>query len=343
MNITDVIFEILPGAGGDVGKIILNRPNSLNALNLTMCTAVHNQLDLWANMKSIKAVIITGAGERAFCAGGDVRAVYELCAQQRRYDEAMVFFQQEYAMNQAIFDFPKPYLAFLDGITMGGGVGISIHGSHAIGTERLIWAMPETRIGFFPDVGVGYHLARFPNHIGDFLALTGQRILAGDALELNLVKVIIPSNQLSDLENAIMNTYFTADDFDIVTHTISQFHQSPEEKLYTLNSHDIQTINTNFSKSSVEEICTNPEIATLLATQSPISLKITLKHLQHCEHLSFPKIMAENSCLAKNLIHGHDFMEGIRAQMIDKDKHPQWQPSSLPEVTDAMLQKCFSN
>ena len=348
---TDVIFRIIPGAGGDVGKIILNRPQSLNALNLQMCIAIHQQLTQWQEQRSIKAVIITGAGDRAFCAGGDVRAVYELCAKQGRYDEAMVFFQQEYAMNQAIFQFSKPYVSFLDGITMGGGVGLSIHGSHSVATERLMWAMPETRIGFFPDVGTGYHLTRLSGHTGNYLALTGERALAGDVFESGLVTAVIPSSSLDELEKTLINTVFNSDDFTAVTQIINGFHHEPAAHLYTFRDHSPQ-INEHFSKNSIEEILSEltqsndpwcKSTAAILAAQSPFSLKITHAHLQHCEYLNFPAVMAENSRLAKHLIRGHDFMEGVRAAVIDRDRHPHWLPANLAEITDAMVQHCFSD
>ncbi len=347
----DVIFRVIPGAGGDVGKIILNRPQSLNALNLQMCTAIHQQLTLWQEQRPIKAVIITGAGDRAFCAGGDVRAVYDLCARQGRYDEAMVFFQQEYAMNQAIFQFSKPYVSFLDGITMGGGVGLSIHGSHSVATERLIWAMPETRIGFFPDVGTGYHFTRLSAHTGNYLALTGERALAGDVFESGLVTAVITSSDLDKLEKTLINTAFNSDDFTAVTQIINGFHQKPAAHLHTFRDYSAQ-INAHFSGNSIEEIMNGlsqsndpwcKSTAAVLAAQSPFSLKITHAHLQHCEYLNFPDVMAENSRLVRHLIRGHDFMEGVRAAVIDRDRHPHWLPANLAEITDAMVQHCFSD
>lgn len=346
---TDVIFTILSGASGDIGKITLNRPQALNALTLPMCVAIHQQLRQWAHLQSIKAVIITGAGERAFCAGGDVRAVYELCVKAQRYEEAMNFFREEYAMNQAIFNFPKPYIAFLDGVTMGGGVGVSIHGSHALASERLTWAMPETRIGFFPDVGVGYHLAKLRGHAGDYLALTGERVLAGDVYQLGLVKAVIPSERWIELESALVKTPFNSTDFNAVTEIIMRFHQQPAENLNVLGQHYRQ-INQYFSGSSVEAMIAElaqsgdswcQATGNTLSVQSPLSVKITHEHLRHCRHFDFQQVMAENAVLAQHFIHDHDFFEGVRAAVIDKDRRPRWRPGTLAEVAPAIVRQYF--
>lgn len=345
----EVVFEILPGVGGNIGKIILNRPKNLNALNFQMCENIFRQLTQWEKEKSIKAVIISSAGGRAFCAGGDVRALYET-VKQGHYEEAMGFFIQEYAMNQAIFDFQKPYIAFLDGVTMGGGVGVSIHGSHSIATERLVWAMPETRIGFFPDVGVCYHLSRLPDNIGDYLALTGEQILANDAYHLGLVTSVIPSVRLEELENKIIKTPFSSTDFDVVTHIIKNFHQTPNESLNTHKIH-FEKIKKYFSRHQVEDILSGliseeddwcQATAKTLAAQSPLSLKITHTHLRHCSDFSFSQVMAENKHLVQKFIHDHDFIEGIRALLIDKDRTPHWQPPTLSEVTCDAIKLFFS-
>ncbi len=282
-------------------------------------------------------------------AGGDIRSIYQLCAKANRYQEAENFFKQEYAMNQAIFHFQKPYIAFLDGITMGGGVGLSIHGSFAIATERLIWAMPETRIGFFPDVGVGYHLAKLPPHIANYLALTGERIKAGDAYQLGLVNAVIPSTELADLEKALITTHFKSFEFGVVKQLITQFHRGLNEHSITL-AENAKQIKQCFTQHSLEEIINNltqiddpwhQATAKTLAAQSPLSLKITFEHLQHCHHLNFEQVMAENTRLSQHFLRGHDFMEGVRAAVIDKDNRPQWRPATLVEVTPEMVQEYF--
>lgn len=348
MNTQDIIFEVIPGAGGDIGKIILNRPPNLNALNLNMCMTLHQRLTQWAKHPAIKAVILTGAGDKAFCAGGDVRAIYELM-KAGRYAEAENFFQQEYAMNQALFNFPKPYISFLDGLTMGGGVGISIHGSFSVATERLIWAMPETKIGFFPDVGVGYHLAKLPDGAGHYLALTGERLLAGDAYTLGIVQAVIPSQKLLDLEQALIQTHFKASDFQIVTQIISESHEHPDTSLNSLSTNLVR-IKQYFSTHSVDDIVqqlSQSEDAwcqatrALLAAHSPISLKVTSEHLRRCASYPFEEVMNENLLLVKHFLRGHDFTEGIRSAVIDKDRRPHWHPDHLAAVPASLVQSYF--
>ncbi len=346
---TEILLKIIPGIGGDLGEIVLNRPHALNALTQSMCATIHQHLTAWSQQDSIKAVVISSVEGRAFCAGGDVSAVYKFCAKSQDFAQAFQFFQTEYAMNQALFSFPKPYIAFLDGITMGGGVGVSIHGSHNIGTEELVWAMPETRIGFFPDVGVGYHLTKLPKNTDKFLALTGERIVAADAYQLGLLQAVVPSKRLPELKQALITTPFRNNDFDAVSKIVEQFHQQPKEDSLQLKPHYME-IMQHFNFSSVEQIIeslnaagtpwTLETVKTLMA-QSPTSLKITLRHLQHCAEYSFEEVMAENFNLAHKFLQSHDFIEGVRAAVIDKDRNPQWRPASLSEVTPQIVQQFF--
>ncbi len=346
MQTDNVIFKVLPGKGGDIGKIILNRPQFLNALNVEMCIAIRKKLLEWAEEDSIKAVIISAVGERAFCAGGDIQAIYKICCDEKNHAKALNFFQNEYAMNELIFNFPKPYLAFLDGLTMGGGVGVGIHGSHPIATERLTLAMPETGIGFFPDVGVGYHLARLPNCVGDYLGLTGEKIGPRDAYRLDLVKAIVPSERLLSLETALIETFFANDDFFAVTEIIAPFHFDPNLVIDL----DVINIGKTFAYDSVEEIILTLNqfsqpwslvTAEILQSKSPLSLKVTFEHLRHCRELDFTQTMAENLNLTRQFINSHDFMEGIRAAVIDKDRHPIWKPNKLKDIRPEMLRAFF--
>lgn len=351
MTAADIIFSVMPGQGGNVGKIYLNRPESLNALTLTMVIAIKEQLKQWEQDHTIKAVIIAGAGERAFCAGGDIRSFYNLVAKGNDPGAVHRFFQHEYTMNEAIFRFPKPYIAFLDGVTMGGGVGVSLHGSHSIATERLLWAMPETGIGFFPDIGAGYHLARLSGNVGEYLALTGDRLPASDAFHLHLVKAIVHSASLQDLEQQICATDFGPLDLSAVTRIITPFHQHRLENPQGL-ALNLPIIANCFSQDSVEAIITalqttnNPwcegVIKTLL-TKSPTSLKVTLEHIRRCRQYNFQQVIAEDLQLSQHFLTAADFMEGIRAAVIDKDHHPHWQPASLREVEQANVQAYFSD
>lgn len=195
MMTENVLFNRLNGEQGDVGEIYLNRPNALNALTLDMCQAIHHQLLAWQADTTIKAVIIRGNG-RAFCAGGDLKSLYY---NKEDIGHSLEFFRAEYRLNLAIHHFPKPYIAFLDGITMGGGAGISLHGSHRVATEHFEFAMPETGIGFFPDVGSGYFLNKCPGKSGYYLGLSGEKINAPDAMMLSLIGYYVPSDQINKI------------------------------------------------------------------------------------------------------------------------------------------------
>lgn len=343
----DIQFNVLTGEDGDIGKIILNRPQNLNALTLEMCYQLKIHLEKWGRQENIKAVLITSSADKAFCAGGDIVSMYLTCRREKNSLNGFKFFQTEYAMNKAIFDFPKPYISFLNGITMGGGVGISIHGSHSVATERLVWAMPETGIGFFPDVGAGYHLARLPDFIGYFLGLTGEKVNAEQAYQLKIVDAIVPSAKLQELESDLVSTKFLPNKFDSVTRIINQFHQ-PSQLTRHLNASVIAEI---FNNDSIELIIESLKkfsdpwaeaTAQILLKKSPLSLKVTHRHLQHCVRLEFGEIMHENLHLAGKFVESHDFMEGIRAAVIDKDKKPNWEPETLDVVSDSMVDTFFN-
>ncbi len=337
----EVLFQILSGLNGDIGKILLNRPKQLNALNLSMCMAMKRQLLRWQSDQSIKAVIIASTCDKAFCAGGDIRAVYEFLT-QGNFDEPLLFFRAEYELNKIIYDYPKPFIAFLDGLTLGGGAGISMHGSHPIATERLIWGMPETKIGFYPDVGVGYHLARMPNAAGYYLALTGATIDAETAYQYGIVKHQIPHDKLKALEEKLISTEFSANNFSAIDMVIEEFSLKQRKSKSTANY-------ACFSNDSVMEILNSlresPEAESKkvledLLKNSPTSLLVTFQHLSRAKHLNFHQVMVENLRLSTHFIHNHDLKEGIRAILIDKDQQPCWKPSSMLNInnTNAILE-----
>lgn len=340
-----VIFEEMPGVGGNLGVITLNRPSALNSLNQAMIHAMHERLLAWQENKAIKAVVIRAVPGRAFCAGGDIRATYDyqLAGDTRAND----FFRDEYALNRCIFHYSKPYIALLDGITMGGGVGVSIHGSHRIGTENLLFAMPETGIGFFPDVGGTYFLPRLYDHVGYYLGLTGARIKQADCLAVGIIQHAMASNRLPDVLTTLASTTFKGDPFKAVTQLLEPFQaevsQSPLQQAGSL-------IQMCFSKSTMEDILKaltefkndfcQTAIHTLL-TKSPSSLKITLKALQLGARLDFDVCMAQEYALAVHFNQSHDFREGVRAVLIDKDQTPLWQPPSLAQVTENLVDHYF--
>lgn len=330
---TEIIIDTIPTQTGTIGHIILNRPQALNALSLNILETMARELGAWRDDDDIAAVLIEGAGDRAFCAGGDIRAVYyhrdEVIAGEQPY------FEIEYHLNELIFNFPKPYIAILDGIAMGGGLGISIWGSHPIATERLHLAMPETAIGLFPDIGASYFLTKLPHHIGYYLGLTGHSINAYEALKLGLVKTVIKHSS--------------------VAHYIKQLDPLNVETPEPINLPTASTlfdhandIERCFSKPTITDILNAletgngwcQETAELLKKRSPLSLKVTLAYLQRSQGKSFTEVMQLNSILVNNFLRNDEFYEGIRAAVIDKDKNPQWQ-HSIEEVEKIAIEPFF--
>lgn len=335
---TDVLFEELPGSGGDIGLITLNRPEVLNALNHSMVNAMIVQLADWQSNNNIKAVVITANGERAFCAGGDLRHAHTAME---------AFFRDEYQLNQMIFHFPKPYIALLNGITMGGGVGISIHGSHRVVSEKVLFAMPETGIGFFPDVGGTYFLPRLISHAGYYLGLTGARIKSDDCVMLEIAQHKVPHASFAALQEALVHTTFTEDANASVTTIIEHFVVAPEAAPLTPH---LSQLNDWFSKTSVEDILQAlksanndfaADIIAMLEKKSPVSLKVSLAALLRGRKMDFDACMKMEFQLTCQFLKAHDFKEGIRAVIIDKDQNPQWQPPAIAAVTPAMVDAYF--
>lgn len=341
---TEVLFEEINGKDGDVGLMTLNRPAALNALNHSMILAMSSQLQYWETADHIKAVIIRAAEGRAFCAGGDLRATYQLLSTNP--SAAIAFFRDEYQLNKRIYHYSKPYIALLDGITMGGGVGISIHGSHRIATDKLLFAMPETGIGFFPDVGGTYFLPRLKGMIGYYIGLTGARLQSDDCVELGITQYKVTSNDLSELMTAIAQEKFNENADLTVSKVIEQF------KLAT-NSRFLQQqtkIDEAFSEKTIEDILANlqqsshsclQEAKKMLMKNSPISLKVTLRALQQGKNLDFDACMEQEYKLSGHFLKSHDFREGIRAILIDKDQKPNWIPNSIKEVSDQVIDQYF--
>lgn len=338
---SDILFQEI----SHLGIITLNRQPVLNALNHNMFLALNQQLSEWENARHIKAVVIRAAAGRAFCAGGDIRRAYEL--KMTKDPSLPVFFRDEYRLNRHIFHYPKPYIALLDGITMGGGVGISLHGSHRVGTEKLIFSMPETAIGFYPDVGTTYHLSRMPSHIGFYLGLTGARIDYADCLALDIIQQVVNSDQIEKIIDVLAESTIT--DHHSVTEILKSFSVATKISSHLL-THQIEIENA-FSKNTVEDILlslesnNNPwcqEIAKIIKTKSPTSLKVTLQALQNAALHSFDYCMNIEYRLTNRFIENHDFFEGIRAVIIDKDQKPRWNPANLSDVYTKDVEKYFS-
>jgi len=341
-----IIFQEKPARDGRLGEIILNRPKALNALTLEMCQDLTRQLAQWATADSIKAVIIKGSGERAFCAGGDIRLLYE----NRHTDPEHLaqFFWHEYRLNAAIHHFPKPYISLLNGVTMGGGAGISIHGSHRIASEHLQFAMPETKIGFYPDIGASYFLNRCPGKTGHYLGLTGNTIDHTQAQALGLIHYIVRKEQWPALEQALTEAPIEGDLFQSVTRIIKPFSIAPEAA--ELDPY-YDVINTCFNQDSMEHIISALQqtaqpwcqhIAEALLERSPTSLKVTFERLNRAAQTNFDAIMQMDLNVTKQFLRNPDFFEGVRAAVIDKDQSPQWNPKHLSDVNNSDVAAYFS-
>lgn len=338
--------ELIFGRVGNAGHVTLNRPRALNALTHAMCRGLHAQLAAWAEDPAVRLVVIDGAGDKAFCAGGDVRAVYR-GRQDGKLAELVALYRDEYRLNRFIKRYPKPYVALIDGIVMGGGVGVSVHGSHRVASERTLFAMPETGIGLFPDVGGSWFLPRLPGQVGCFLGLTGQRLGAADCLEVGLADVIVPSDRRPSLIEVLGTATSAADVDDVLRRTASPAAPPGAARLRGLRGE----IDAAFAADDVEAILRNldaagtaftRETAALLRQKSPTSLKVTLRQLREGARLSFDDCMRMEYRLVSRFMQGHDFFEGVRALLIDKDNEPDWQPASLGDVTADMVAGYFA-
>jgi enoyl-CoA hydratase len=353
MNPTD---EILLGREGGAATLTINRPHVLNALTLDNYRRFAPALRDWANDPSVHVVVVRGAGERAFCAGGDVRAVYEAgrgISGDR--DLPAVFFREEYELIRRIHRFPKPYIAVIDGITMGGGAGISVNGAYRVATERTLFAMPETAIGLFPDVGATRFLNRCPGHIGRYLGLTGARLGAPDVLYCGLATHFVPHDRIGELVEAFGRVdWKTENERDRVPGLLSGFAEDPgPAPLATLRP----AIDQCFAGNSVDEILEAladetaasgaqagwaAETRAGLLPKSPTSLKITLRQLMIGRDYDLEAALALEYRLTQHVMAAHDFYEGVRAMLIDKDQKPGWEPATLAEVGDDMVDAYFA-
>lgn len=342
MSEAEVLFE----ERGSIGLVTLNRPKALNSLTHGMCVAITERLGAWANLNHIKAVVVVGAGEKAFCAGGDVVRVSKSVAEGTR--EWRDFFHDEYLMNIAIDEFPKPYIAIVDGITMGGGVGVSIPGDYWIATEKTMFAMPETGLGLIPDVGGGWFLPRMPGETGMYLALTGARIKAPDLYALGLASHVVASSDVDALISAIAEMEIE-EKLDI-ERILDHFHKDPEPATLSPVFDDIDD---HFGGESVDAIMSSlsndqsdwaQKQFQILSSKSPMSMKVTFEQLKRGSAMeNFRDNMRMEFRLVSRLMDGKDFHEGVRAILLDKDNKPQWNPVSLWEVSDEAVEAHFAD
>ncbi|WP_133130816.1 enoyl-CoA hydratase/isomerase family protein [Legionella yabuuchiae] len=327
-----------------IGLITLTRPKALNALTLTMILAMQEQLLAWQDDSDIHAVVVRAEPGKAFCAGGDVRWLYETGKQDD--PEQMAFFWHEYRLNHFIHHFKKPYIALMDGITMGGGVGISLHGSHPVASTSFSFAMPETGIGFFPDIGASHLLSRCPNQFGTYLALTGNRLNAAEAYELGLVRYVVPAEAMKDLLDDLMKQDLSQDTLAKIESCLNRYTRPYSSDMSTL----CEYVNSAFNFNEVEDIVDylkskqedwyHETLATLQA-KAPLSLKVTLRQMKKASMMNLAQCLTMDFNLVNHFMRGNDFYEGVRALLVDKDKQPKWQPSHLEEVTEQMVSSYF--
>ncbi len=338
--------EILFERKGPLALVTLNRPKALNALTLGMIRAMQPQMAAWASDETVKAVVVRGAGEKAFCAGGDVRAVWQAGKDGDRLTRD--FFYEEYRLNRTIHVFPKPYVALIDGIVMGGGIGVSVHGSHRIAGDRTLAAMPETAIGLFPDVGGSWFLPRLPGRIGLWMALTGARLKTADSVYTGVASEYVPSVQHEDLVEALASDLVKTDDArGAVDATVAEFDGDPGPAPLAEHREEIDRL---FASDRIADILAALEAdggdwakaqLEILNGRSPTSMKVTAEQLIRGKDLDFDSCMTMEYRLSQAAMAGHDFYEGIRAVLVDKDHAPKWQPATLAEVTDEMVESWF--
>lgn len=345
-------MDVLLERRGPVGLVTLNRPKALNALDLGMIRALHPALELWARDAEVKAVVIRGAGGRAFCSGGDVRAVaLSLGSPPPEGQEPLsrAFFREEYRLNHLIHHYPKPYIALVDGICMGGGLGLSVHGSHRVVTERLMLAMPETAIGLFPDVGGGWFLPRFPGETGTYLGLTGTRCNAADAMWLGYGTQHVTHDRLEAVVEALAAADWSAGESrEVATRVLSGFATGTGAS--PLSAYR-ESIDRCFGNDSVEDILEAlraegtpwaEETRATLGRMSPTSLKVTLRQLRLCRERPYDEVVTVEYRLSQHCTALPDFREGIRAVLVDKDNRPKWNPPTLDQVRDTGVEACFA-
>ncbi|MFI1412331.1 enoyl-CoA hydratase/isomerase family protein [Streptomyces sp. NPDC020707] len=331
--------SVLLHTAGRAAHLTLNRPRAINALTHAMVRRVDEALTAWEHDSAVETVVVTGAGERGLCAGGDIRAIHD-DARDGDGTASAAFWRDEYRLNARIARWSKPYVAVMDGIVMGGGVGISAHGGVRVVTERSRIAMPETGIGFVPDVGGTYLLSRAPGELGTRLALTGEAIGAGDALMCGLADHHVPSASLPGLLDDLA-------ELPVRGALDRHARPAPEGEL----AGQREWTDSCFAAGTVEEIVRRllhhgdpvaKETAELLLAKSPTALKVTLTAVRRARRLgSLERVLRQEYRVSCAALTTPDLVEGIRAQVIDKDRTPRWSPATLAEVTDGDVERFF--
>jgi enoyl-CoA hydratase len=339
--------EILFERRGAAGIVTLNRPQALNAVTVTMVRALRLQLDAWRDDPAVTRVVVTGAGGKAFSAGGDIRQIYDL-GKAGKQREALEFFREEYQLNTVIKKYPKPYVSLYDGIVMGGGIGLSIHGSHRVAGDKFLFAMPEVAIGFFPDIGGTWFLPRMPGELGAYCAVTGERLRAADSVSGGIATHRVPSQKFPELMEALCGTVS-------VDALLGAFAAPAEAGPVAARRADIDRL---FKADTVEAILQNLDAAAagagegaewtkataaIIRMRSPTSLKISLEQVRRGADLSFEECMQTEYRIVSRILDGQDFYEGVRAVIVDKDNAPKWHPATLAEVGVADVAGYFAS
>ena len=331
---------------GAAGFVTLNRPQALNAVTHGMVHALRAQLEAWASDDAVTRVVVTGAGGRAFSAGGDIRALYEL-GKDGKHGEMLQFWRDEYPLNALIKAYRKPYVSLIDGIVMGGGVGVSVHGSHRVAGDRFSFAMPEVSIGFFPDVGATWFLPRMPGELGTYCALTGERFDAADGVAAGIVTHRVPSARFPALLEGLTGTVSV----DAVLAAFAEpagegpiaAHRAAIDRLFAGDT--VEAILAALDGAAVSDspdAAWAQKTAAIMRAKSPFSLKLALAQVRRGGALDFAACMRTEFRIVSRIIHGHDFYEGVRAVIVDKDNAPRWRPATLAEVTDAEVERHFA-
>ena len=332
----EILFEV----DAPCGVITLNRPRALNALTYEMTVSLRRQLELWQEDPRVHVVIICAEGS-AFCAGGDVRLIYA-----RRNDLAyqLEFFAQEYDLNQFLHDYPKPVIALMQGFTMGGGVGVGLHTSHPVASNSFVFAMPETTIGFFPDIGSSYLMNQLSRGWSVYLGLIGHRLYAHQAVSLGLVHAVVPQECWPMLRDQLMITDWSKDPHACTSQVIAAWSQptlaqhAPELPVPFSQSNSLEELMDQLSDLNTD---TALNIRTLLLQKAPLSLHVTFEQRQRAQGLSLFECLQMDRILVKHFMQDQDFYAGVRSLLIDKDQKPQWQPHNLSSVSSSKIESYF--
>ncbi|NSZ03412.1 enoyl-CoA hydratase/isomerase family protein [Agrobacterium tumefaciens] len=335
--------QVIVEKRGAAGIIRLNRPKAINSLTLPMVRDLFQALQRFEEDADISCVVLTGEGDRGLCAGGDVRIIHDLG--KAGDPQVLDFWREEFPLNYRIARFGKPYIALMDGIVMGGGVGISAHGSHRIVTERTKLAMPETGIGYFPDVGGSWLLPRAPGECGTWLGLTGNVVTAADAIYAGFADYLVPSDRLDGLIQDLSQ----AADTDSIETAIAVRAVEAGEGVLSINRDIIDatfrfdTVEEIFEALSARQDAFSRETLEVLQKRSPTSLKLTLKLLRlGRESASLIECLEREFAAGTEILRQHDFYEGVRAALVDKDRNPRWQPARLEEVREEDIAPYFA-